>query len=264
MRGYNRTGEWPEPILTSPAPQRREENSEVYACEGDASRATGTSVATVTTSLAAVELCDEDVAMRCSAQSDAGSAADPEWEAVLAQLLAEEAEEEELCCRFERRGDDSDDGWDNYSEEEEEDAVQGVAGKVDESLERRDERACATGLEPRLHLGLDRADAAVLMQAGPAVLFRAAEVEAEKRAKGKKGKKKKKKGGGSGGAGPSQESEAPAEAAAAKPAPLDREGLLKLLAELHEDRIRFGITPETSGQGAGGGLARAQGQLAQW
>ena len=30
-------------------------------------------------------------------------------------------------------------------EEEEEDAVQGVAGKVDESLERRDERACATG-----------------------------------------------------------------------------------------------------------------------
>ena len=54
--------------------------------------------------------------MRCSAQSDAGSAADPEWEAVLAQLLAEEAEEEELCCRFERRGDDSDDGWDNYSE----------------------------------------------------------------------------------------------------------------------------------------------------
>ena len=112
---------------------------------GDASRATGTSVATVTTSLAAVELCDEDVAMRCSAQSDAGSAADPEWEAVLAQLLAEEAEEEELCCRFERRGDDSDDGWDNYSEEGEEDAVQSVAGKVDESLERRDERACATG-----------------------------------------------------------------------------------------------------------------------
>ena len=97
---------------------------------GDASRATGTSVATVTTSLAAVELCDEDVAMRCSAQSDAGSAADPEWEAVLAQLLAEEAEEEELCCRFERRGDDSDDGWDNYSEEEEEEdghaAVQGL------------------------------------------------------------------------------------------------------------------------------------------
>ena len=37
----------------------------------------------------------------------------------------------------------------NYSEEEEEEdghaAVQGVAGKVDESLERRDERACATG-----------------------------------------------------------------------------------------------------------------------
>ena len=30
--------------------------------------------------------------MRCSAQSDAGSAADPEWEAVLAQLLSEEAE----------------------------------------------------------------------------------------------------------------------------------------------------------------------------
>ncbi|EOD22935.1 hypothetical protein EMIHUDRAFT_195386 [Emiliania huxleyi CCMP1516] len=74
-----------------------------------------------------------------------------------------------------------------------------------------------------------------------------AEVEAEKRAKGKKGKKKKKKGGRSGGAGPSQE--APAEAAAAKPAPLDREGLLKLLAELHEDRIRFGITPETSVEG---------------
>ena len=64
---------------------------------------------------------------------------------MLAQLLAEEAEEEELCCRFERRGDDSDDGWDNYSEEEEDAAVQGVAGKVDESLERRDERACATG-----------------------------------------------------------------------------------------------------------------------
>ena len=107
---------------------------------GVASRAAGTSIAIVTTSLAAVELCDEDVAMRCSAQSDAGSAADPEWEAVLAQLLAEEAEEEELCCRFERRGDDSDDGWDNYSEEEEEEdghaAVQGVAGKVDESLER--------------------------------------------------------------------------------------------------------------------------------
>ena len=40
---------------------------------GDASRATGTSVATVTTSLAAVELCDEDVAMRCSAQSDANT-----------------------------------------------------------------------------------------------------------------------------------------------------------------------------------------------
>ena len=88
---------------------------------------------------------NEDVAMRCSAQSDAGSAANPEWEAVLAQLLAEEAEEEELCCRFERRGDDSDDGWDNYSEEEEDAAVQGVAGKVDESLEERDERACATG-----------------------------------------------------------------------------------------------------------------------
>ena len=89
---------------------------------GDASRATGTSVATVTTSLAAVELCDEDVAMRCSAQSDAdaGSAADPEWEAVLVQLLAEEAE-------------------DGHA------AVQVVAGKVDESLERRDERACATG-----------------------------------------------------------------------------------------------------------------------
>ncbi|EOD35090.1 hypothetical protein EMIHUDRAFT_227853 [Emiliania huxleyi CCMP1516] len=77
-----------------------------------------------------------------------------------------------------------------------------------------------------------------------------AEVEAEKRAKGKKGKKKKKKGGGSGSAGPSQEKEAPAEAAAAKPAPLDREGLLRLLAELHEDRIRFGITAETSVEGA--------------
>ena len=37
---------------------------------GVASRATGTSIATVTTSLAAVELCDKDVAMRCSAQSD--------------------------------------------------------------------------------------------------------------------------------------------------------------------------------------------------
>ncbi|EOD18374.1 hypothetical protein EMIHUDRAFT_196591 [Emiliania huxleyi CCMP1516] len=76
-----------------------------------------------------------------------------------------------------------------------------------------------------------------------------AEVEAEKRAKGKKGKKKK-KGGGSGGAGPSQEREAPAEAAAAKPAPLDKEGLLRLLAELHEDRIRFGITPETRASAA--------------
>ena len=52
---------------------------------------------------------DEDVAMRCSAQSDhAGSAADPEWEAVLAQQIAEEAEEEELCRRFEHG---SDDGW---------------------------------------------------------------------------------------------------------------------------------------------------------
>ena len=61
-----------------------------------ASRAAGTSVATVTTSLAAVELCDKDVAMRCSAQSDAGSAADPEWEAVLALQLAEEEEEEAL------------------------------------------------------------------------------------------------------------------------------------------------------------------------
>ena len=85
--------------------------------------------------------------MRCSAQSDAGSAADPEWEAVLAQLLAEEAEEEELCCRFERRGDDSDDGWDNYSEEEEDGhaAVQGVAGKVNEPLKERDESARVTG-----------------------------------------------------------------------------------------------------------------------
>ena len=111
---------------------------------GDASRATGTSVATVTTSLAAVELCDEDVAMRCSAQSDAGSAADPEWEAVLAQLLAEEAEEEELCCRFEHG---SDDGWDYSEEEEEEDghAGTGVAGKVNEPLEERDESARVTG-----------------------------------------------------------------------------------------------------------------------
>ena len=111
---------------------------------GVASRATGTSVATVTTSLAAVELCDEDVAMRCSAQSDAGSAADPEWEAVLAQQIAEEAEEEVLCCCFEHG---SDDGWD-YSEEEEEDghaAVQGVAGKVNEPLEERDESARVTG-----------------------------------------------------------------------------------------------------------------------
>ena len=111
---------------------------------GDASRATGTSVATVTTSLAAVELCDEDVAMRCSAQSDAGSAADPEWEAVLAQQIAEEAEEAELYCRFERRGDDY-----MYSEEEEEEdghaAVQGVAGKVNEPLEERDESARVTG-----------------------------------------------------------------------------------------------------------------------
>ncbi|EOD30159.1 hypothetical protein EMIHUDRAFT_449790 [Emiliania huxleyi CCMP1516] len=64
-----------------------------------------------------------------------------------------------------------------------------------------------------------------------------AEVEAEKRGKGKKGKKKK-KGGGSGGAGPSQESEAPSEAAAAKPAKLDREGLIRLLETLHEERIR--------------------------
>ena len=108
---------------------------------GDASRATGTSVATVTTSLAAVELCDEDVAMRCSAQSDAGSAADPEWEAVLAQLLAEEAEEEKLCCRFERRGDDSDDGWDNYSEGEEDAAVQGVSA-VRQRIVGGTERLC--------------------------------------------------------------------------------------------------------------------------
>ncbi|EOD35575.1 hypothetical protein EMIHUDRAFT_201748 [Emiliania huxleyi CCMP1516] len=64
-----------------------------------------------------------------------------------------------------------------------------------------------------------------------------AEVEAEKRGKGKKGKKKK-KGGGSGGAGPSQESEAPSEADAAKPAKLDREGLIRLLETLHEERIR--------------------------
>ena len=35
----------------------------LLAKAGDASRATGTSVATVTTSLAAVELCDEDVAI---------------------------------------------------------------------------------------------------------------------------------------------------------------------------------------------------------
>ena len=68
----------------------------------------------LTTSLAAVELCDEDVAMRCSAQSDAGSAADPEWEAVLAQQLAEEAEEEELCCRFEHGSDDGGDNDDNH------------------------------------------------------------------------------------------------------------------------------------------------------
>ncbi|EOD22590.1 hypothetical protein EMIHUDRAFT_123730 [Emiliania huxleyi CCMP1516] len=96
-------------------------------------------------SLAAVELCDEDVAMRCSAQSDAGSAADPEWEAVLAQQIAEEAEEAELYCRFERRGDD----YNMYSEEEEEEdghaAVQGVAGKVNEPLEERDESARVTG-----------------------------------------------------------------------------------------------------------------------
>ncbi|EOD40700.1 hypothetical protein EMIHUDRAFT_222441 [Emiliania huxleyi CCMP1516] len=51
--------------------------------------------------------------------------------------------------------------------------------------------------------------------------------------------KKKKKGGGSGSAGPSQESEAPSEeAAAAKPAKLDREGLIRLLETLHEERIR--------------------------
>mmetsp|Transcript_13713 Transcript_13713/g.40256 ORF Transcript_13713/g.40256 Transcript_13713/m.40256 type:complete len:130 (-) Transcript_13713:657-1046(-) len=64
---------------------------------------------------------------------DAGSAADIEWEAVLALQLAEEAEEEELCC--------SDEEEDGHA------AVQGVAGtqKVDESLELRDERACATG-----------------------------------------------------------------------------------------------------------------------
>ena len=60
------------------------------------------------------------------------------------------AEESELYCRFERRGDDSDDGWDNYSEEEEEEedghaAVQGVAGKVNEPLEERDESARVTG-----------------------------------------------------------------------------------------------------------------------
>ena len=126
---------------------------------GDASRATGTSVATVTTSLAAVELCDEDVAMRCSAQSNAGSAADPEWEAVLAQQLAEEEEDEEFYPCDEAEEDariegarfcgcsQAADGWDGCSEEEEDGhaAVQGVAGKVDESLERRDERACATG-----------------------------------------------------------------------------------------------------------------------
>ena len=50
---------------------------------------------------------------------------------------------------LERRGDDSDDGWDNYSEEEEEEdghaAVQGVAGKVNEPLEERDESARVTG-----------------------------------------------------------------------------------------------------------------------
>ncbi|EOD27168.1 hypothetical protein EMIHUDRAFT_205126, partial [Emiliania huxleyi CCMP1516] len=86
-----------------------------------------------------------------------------------------------------------------------------------------------------------------------------AEVEAEKRGKGKKGKKKK-KAGGSGGAGPSQESEAPAEeAAAAKPAKLDREGLIRLLETLHEERIRQGearLGGRCEGEGAGGSLAR--------
>ena len=128
---------------------------------GNASRVAGTSVAIVTTSLAAVELCDEDVAMRCSAQSDAGSAADPEWEAVLAQQLAEEEEDKEFYRCDEEEEDariegarfcgcsQPADGWDGCSEEEEDGhaAVQGVAGtqKVDESLELRDERACATG-----------------------------------------------------------------------------------------------------------------------
>ncbi|EOD37082.1 hypothetical protein EMIHUDRAFT_252240 [Emiliania huxleyi CCMP1516] len=78
--------------------------------------------------------------------------------------------------------------------------------------------------------------------------LQATAVEAEKRGKGKKGKKKK-KGGGSGGAGPSQDAEAPSEAAAAKPAKLDREGLIRLLETLHEERIRYGITAETSVEG---------------
>ena len=83
-----------------------------------------------------------------------------------------------------------------------------------------------------------------------------AEVEAEKRGKDKKGKKKK-KGGGSGGAGPSQDPEVPSEAAAAKPAKLDREGLIRLLETLHEERIRYGITAETSVEGLAARWAKA-------
>ena len=99
--------------------------------------------------------------MRCSAQSDAGSAADPEWEAVLALQLAEEEEEEAFyrCDEEEEAAriggarfcgcSQPADGWDGCSEEEEDGhaAVQGVAGtqKVDESLELRDELAFATG-----------------------------------------------------------------------------------------------------------------------
>ena len=90
-----------------------------------------------------------------------GSAADPEWEAVLAQLLAEEEQDKELYRCDEEEEDariegarfcgcsQAADGWDGCSEEEEDGhaAVQGVAGtqKVDESLELRDERACTTG-----------------------------------------------------------------------------------------------------------------------
>ncbi|EOD28055.1 hypothetical protein EMIHUDRAFT_235259 [Emiliania huxleyi CCMP1516] len=87
-----------------------------------------------------------------------------------------------------------------------------------------------------------------------------AEVEAEKRAKGKKGKKKKKKGGG---AGPSQEpeegAEAPSEADAAEAAKKAEEARLLLLLEtLTEERMRFGITAETSARRASGAAARAR------